>query len=59
MLKYKLWLVALFAVPLLGCESGSGTATTGAPIEVNKDKNALGSYGDPNSGAKTTPGPKK
>ena len=59
MLKHKVWLLALFAAPLLGCESGSQTATTGVPLEVNKDKNAPGSYGDPNSGAKTAPGPKK
>jgi hypothetical protein len=47
------------ALGAVGCERASQTPTTGAPLELNKAKNAPGSYGDPNSGAKTAPGPQK
>ena len=47
------------ALVAFGCGTGSQTATTGVPLELNKAKDAPGSYGDPNSGAKTAPGPKK
>ena len=52
-------IASAFAVFLSGCGSASRTENTGVPIELNKSKNAPGSYGDPDSGANTTPQPKK
>ena len=49
---------ASLALFLFGCGSSSHTENTGVPIELNKSKNAPGSYGDPGAGAPTAP-PKK
>ena len=48
-----------FAVLSPGCGETHKSENTGVPLELNKSKNAPGSYGDPNSGANTAPPPKK
>ena len=47
-----------YAALALGCGDSGKSENTGAPIELNKSKNAPGGYGSPDGGAPTGP-PKK